>query len=193
MRALVAKHSGYEWTPGDWGKRFVRKSKWSAIVDRANLTLGSNSIPIHHLRNVRFARGVLWARVSIELGDATTTSLVGLTNRNGKAFVELLTASCVLSAVDRLKNLLTIAERERERWNVLSRKRRWIADSDVSRFMSRCPANPRDSELRLFLESDFAKSGRRYFSREQNELLGYLMGEDVLFEFGPRNERFLSD
>ena len=131
--------------------------------------------------------------MSIELDDTTTTILAGLTNRNGKAFVKLLEASCVLSALDRLQNLLPIAERERERWRLLSRERRWIADSDVSRFMSRCPANPVDSDLRLFMESDFAKSGQFYLSQDQNQLLRYLMGGDVQLEYGPRNERFLSD
>lgn len=192
QRARRARGRNQWWRPGKWGAALSADSNWSAMVDDTSLHVNREVHPIHSIRAVRLSRGLVWAAVLVEYYDGSTSALGGLTNDAASAFVDLLTAACVLSSLARLNAHIGEAERQRDLWLHFTKQPRWLAQSEVKRFIQQCPAKP-GSELGAFIASYFTRSAMSYIEPERSALLAFLDGRNLLELARERNERFLSE
>ena len=179
------------WRPGKWGARLNRHSRWAAVVNEAAVKLNDKSYPIEKIDAVEVSRGVVWASVVVAHHDGEVTRFSGLTNRNAKSFSQLLYASCVISAQNQLVDLVALGERRRETWMNLADSRRWLAQSEVKRFVADCPANQPGSEVGRFLRRQFTKDTMGFQSEEHLRLLDFLDGRNIPAFARTRNERFM--
>jgi len=187
----VEKLREHVWRPGKWGMRLCRHSKWSAIVNEATLQTNDTPCQIEEIDAVRLSRGVFWGKVVVEHHDGEVTLLGGLTNRNAKSLTHLMHATCVISAMNQLTNLVAIGKHQREKWMRLAAERRWLAQSEVKRFISECPANKPGSQVGRFLGRQFTKDAMRSETDERLRVLDFLDGCTVPAVAQTRNERFM--
>lgn len=193
LEDLVARVRQQAWRPAIGGKLFCKDSDWSANLDDRSLRVRNEIYPVHAVKAVRSVRGAIWARVFLEHQDGTTRALGGLTNRVASQFVESLAAVCIASSVAGLKSLLADAERWRDVWVELTRQRRWLAQSEVSRFVQECPANSPGNALHVFMAREFTNSAMAYLESDQAALLRFLDGRDTPELARKRNEKYLAE
>jgi DNA helicase-4 len=191
LRAAVERGRLNSWRPGTWGARLTTDSDWSASVTDESLQVNRQIHAIQGVRAVRLSRGLIWARILVEHEDGRKTRLGGLTNDAASSFVDSLTAACVLSAAARLSSLFQDAERQRDLWIRFTEQPRWIAQSEVKRFVRECPANKEGSDLSAFMARGFTRSAMNYLEPERASLLAFLDGRALLEKASARNERFL--
>jgi len=171
----------------------TRGSDWSATVDKEALRVDSATYPIPGIRAALLSNGIVWSRVTLEHQDGTTNVLGGMTNRVAQAFTELVNTSCVLSTVPRLRNLIDAANRQQNRWEELAASRRWLARSEIARFIAGCPANQPGSDTESFFKRQFTEDAMQFLEPEQRSVLAFLDGRDVQEEAAKRNERFVEE
>ena len=193
LSTLVASQRRRTWQPGDWGRRLTRDSNWSATVDKNSLSVNSAAFPIDGIENVHLSSGVVWSRVTIQHQSGTTTTLGGMTRRDARTFTDLLSASCVLGAVARLLNQIDAADRQRQRWEDLAASPRWLARSEITRFVAGCPGNQPNSDMARFLKRQFTQVAMEHLQPDQRSVLTYFDGRDLLQKAEKRNERFLEE
>ena len=193
LSAQVASLRCHTWRPGNWGRRLTRDSDWSAAADEGSLRVNSATYPIHGIESVLLSSGILWSRVTVEHLDGTSTVLGGMTRQVAKAFIELVKALCVFGAVGRLRDLLDVADRQRQRWQELAASRRWLARSVVARFIAGCPGHEPNSDVGRFLNRQFTEMAMQYLEPEQRAVLAVLDGRDLPEEAERRNERFVEE
>ena len=179
------------WSPGTWGAWLSTDSDWSAIVSDTSLQVNRETHPLHTVQAVRWSRGVIWASVFLVFENGASTALGGLTNRAALAFVNLLTAACVLGSLARLNSLLGDAEPQRDLWLQLTKQTQWLAQSEVKRFIQECPANRSGGDLSAFMARGFTRYAMNYMEPERVSLLAFLDGRDLLESASTRNEQFL--
>jgi len=193
LRAFLDRRCRSEWTPGKWGKRFSLSSSWVAVADNACLRIDSDERPIEQIRTVRVRRGLVWASIVVKFDDKSKETLRGLTNRNAASLAQQIQAACDLNAIERLKTLLSRAERQRERLDAFLDQPRWIAQSDLSQFMASFPAPSPASDLRQFLESDSGGVARQFLSKEQEMMVSYHLSSSSVPDLEARNKWFLDE
>jgi DNA helicase-4 len=191
LRLYAERGRRDSWRPGRWGARLSRDADWSAKIDDASLLVSRERYPIHTVQAVRLSRGLVWARVVVELDDGTRRALGGLTNHAALGFVDSLTAACVLSSLARLNALTGDAERQRDLWFRFTSQPRWLAQSEVKRFIQECPANQPAGDLGAFMAREFTRSAMNYIDSERRALLALLDGRDLLELARTQNEQFL--
>ncbi len=95
------------------------------------------------------------------------------------------------SALSRLNDLVGISEQQRDRWLHFAGQRRWLAQSEVKRFIAGCPANRPGSDLGEFMARHFTGVATGYIEPERLSLLASLDGRDLPELAKRRNEEFL--
>jgi DNA helicase IV len=178
------------WSPGTCGARLCRDTDWTANVDGESLCINAEKYPLHALQSVHLSRGLIWARVLVEYENGATSALGGLTNRLASAFVASLTAACVLSARQRLKELAADLGR---RWSGYANRSRWIAQSEAKRFIEESLANAADSWPGRSLTRAFTRTAYRYLHSEDASQLALLDSSNLLRVASAQNERFLRE
>lgn len=179
--------------PGKWGLRFCRVSAWSASLDRNYLKAGDRVIPVASIAAVSLNRGLFWGKIKIHLQNDDLISLDGLKNRVAEQLAGGITATCILNSIERLKQLEGLALKLREKWSALLDTGHWFPQSEVTRFVSSCPANDSKGALRGFLARAFTAEAIRYLNSEQAELLAFLGGQNLAELARQRNEAFLAN
>ncbi|MGB5325376.1 MAG: UvrD-helicase domain-containing protein, partial [Pseudomonadales bacterium] len=191
LESQVRKLREHVWRPGKWGKRLGWHSSWSAIVNEATLQIDDTPHPIENIHAVRSSRGIFWTKVIVEHQDGEVTRLGGLTGRSAKSLAKLVHASCVISALSQLKILIERGKHQREKWTILAAKRRWLAQSEVKRFIAECPANSTESPVARILGRQFTKDAMSLQSEETLMLLEFLDGRNIPALAQARNTRFM--
>ncbi|MDJ0941088.1 MAG: UvrD-helicase domain-containing protein [Woeseiaceae bacterium] len=184
---------GEPWTPGKWGRRLARNANWTAELNQQGLRVDHNDLAIDSILEVSKRRGLVWSKVTILSSESEAVILGGLTGRVATRFVQQLLEICSATASRRLRVLLGQASHRKALWRSLLERPRWLATSEVKRFMAGSPYSSKGKVQGLLKQPFMVRAVDRTSGDDISDLITYLDGDGLLEEAEERNDRFLAE